>query len=227
MRVLWLPLAQVRATLHCLLAHGAGRVDLDDGAKTVAVRCPVCARTFWRRNPRYQSALSEAFLKPGTQGTTLTVAVLLLVVVAGWLSATRAAAPAGKSRATPVTRRDAPGAPALATTGDLGVPRGLQVPGADSVQDLTPLWYPAEPGDTWVYQRERRDGGIAHSDVARWRTEETIVSKATIPEGVLVFGRVRALDPIPASVVKATPAQMKKELEDSHALIRQGCVYVC
>jgi hypothetical protein len=63
-------------------------------------------------------------------------------------------------------------------------------------------WYPLRIGHTWTYQNENldgSDGGIAHPAVTRYRTEETILGSAAIPEGTLVWSHIRALDPPPAT----------------------------
>jgi hypothetical protein len=98
-----------------------------------------------------------------------------------------------------------------------------------AAQDVVPSWYPAEPGDTWVYQREDREGGgrgILNPDIARWTTEETIASSATIPEGRLVLKRVKVLGSLSASVPKYLSDRVPEESIDSHYLVRQNCVYV-
>jgi hypothetical protein len=98
-----------------------------------------------------------------------------------------------------------------------------------AAQDVVPSWYPAEPGDTWVYQREDRDGGsrgILNPDTARWKTEETIASSATIAEGRLVLKRVKVLGSLSASVPKYLSDRVPEESIDSHYLVRQNCVYV-
>jgi hypothetical protein len=98
-----------------------------------------------------------------------------------------------------------------------------------AAQDVVPSWYPAEPGDTWVYQREDREGGsrgLLNPDIARWNTEETIASSATVPEGRLVSKRVKVLGSLSASVPKYLSDRIREESIDSHYLVRQNCVYV-
>jgi hypothetical protein len=50
-----------------------------------------------------------------------------------------------------------------------------------SAQDAK-SWYPLEPGDTWTYQKESRDGNMARPDTERWTTQETIVSAVAVSE---------------------------------------------
>ncbi|MGK4277500.1 hypothetical protein, partial [Escherichia coli] len=63
-------------------------------------------------------------------------------------------------------------------------------------QDAVLSWYPLQPGDTWVYQKESRDGDMAHPSVERWTTEETIVRTVAVPEvgGSLITKRTSVLD---------------------------------
>ena len=64
-------------------------------------------------------------------------------------------------------------------------------------QDELRSWVPANPGDTWIYQSEFRDGatgGIAHPKITRSRVEETVVRSTTVPEGTIVVRRLRTLN---------------------------------
>jgi len=49
-------------------------------------------------------------------------------------------------------------------------------------QNVASSWYPLQPGDTWVYQKDSREGSMAHPSVERWTTEETIISAVTVPD---------------------------------------------
>jgi len=49
---------------------------------------------------------------------------------------------------------------------------------APFVPNVASAWYPIQPGDTWVYQKESDDGGntggMAHPLLERWTTENTV-----------------------------------------------------
>jgi hypothetical protein len=69
-------------------------------------------------------------------------------------------------------------------------------------QDELRSWVPANPGDTWIYQSEFRDGttgGIAHPKITRSRVEETVVRSTTVPEGTIVVRRLRTLNGKPSA----------------------------
>jgi hypothetical protein len=95
-------------------------------------------------------------------------------------------------------------------------------------EDVMPSWYPLQPGDTWIYQNESRDGNMAHPSVERWTTEETIVSARALPEpaGTLVTKRTRVLDHIVPPGFMPQNDSTKRVLSESHLLIHQSCLYV-
>jgi hypothetical protein len=101
---------------------------------------------------------------------------------------------------------------------------------APFVPNVVSAWYPIHPGDTWVYQKESDDGGntggMAHPLIERWKTEETIASVRTMPEGTLVTKRTKVLDQVMLNGWLAANDRTPKELPESHILIRQNCVYV-
>jgi hypothetical protein len=95
-------------------------------------------------------------------------------------------------------------------------------------QEPAASWYPLEPGDSWVYQKESLDGQMAHPDLERWTTEETIVSRVAAPDlgATLVTTRIKVLsDQYTAQFIPEND-RAKRELPESHALIYQNCVYV-
>jgi hypothetical protein len=96
-----------------------------------------------------------------------------------------------------------------------------------AAQDIVSAWFPSHAGDSWIYEREELDGGngggMANPDRGSWRSEETIVSSVTIPEGVLVLKRTRALEPVPAGLARRMPRI--KEVLESYYLIRGNCMY--
>ena len=108
-------------------------------------------------------------------------------------------------------------------------PAVAQGTGPPSAQNVVSSWYPIQPGDTWVYQKEFRTGvSISHPIVERWTTEETIVSAATIPEiaGILVTKRTKVLRHAVSPGFIAADDSTKRELSESHVLIHQNCLYV-
>jgi hypothetical protein len=63
-------------------------------------------------------------------------------------------------------------------------------------------WLPLKVGDKWVYLHENfygAIGGIAHPEITRWKTEETITGSTAILEGTLVILQVQLAGPAPAS----------------------------
>jgi hypothetical protein len=91
-------------------------------------------------------------------------------------------------------------------------------------------WYPVQPGDTWVYQKESDDGGntggMAHPLIERWKTEETIASVTTTPEGTLINKRTKVLDNTMLSGWRAEDDRTRREPPTSQMLIHQNCLYV-
>jgi hypothetical protein len=82
-------------------------------------------------------------------------------------------------------------------------------------------WFPVHVGDKWIYDHETRDDtghGIAHLEIHRWKTEETILGLWTIPEGTLVGRRVR--------VVEGSPRVGYRMHQDRAYLIRGDCIYL-
>ncbi len=47
----------------------------------------------------------------------------------------------------------------------------------------------------WVYQREMKTGDPNQPDVERWTTEETIMARRTIPEGILFLRELKEQAP--------------------------------
>ena len=89
-------------------------------------------------------------------------------------------------------------------------------------------WYPLNPGDTWVYQKESLDGDMVHPVIERWTTEETIVSAVKVPELAGPCSRKRPRYSAISSR-RITCGRMigaKRELPESHLLIRRNCVYL-
>jgi hypothetical protein len=76
-------------------------------------------------------------------------------------------------------------------------------------------------GDARIYEKEAREGDMAHPETGRWRTQETIVRAETKPEGVLLLTRSITLDPLP----HIAKPQRVKEFDESYSLIRGNCVY--
>jgi hypothetical protein len=95
-------------------------------------------------------------------------------------------------------------------------------------QDIVRSWYPLQPGDTWVYAKEALGGRMDHPSVERWTTEETVVRVAPAPEfgATLVTKRVKVLDhSVPPDFIMANDST-RRELAESHLLVRGNCVYV-
>jgi hypothetical protein len=97
-----------------------------------------------------------------------------------------------------------------------------------AAEDVTLSWYPLQPGDTWIYQKESRDGNMAHPGVERWTTEESIVNTRALPElaGTLVTKRTRVLEHIVPTGFIPQNDSTKRELPESHLLIHRNCIYV-
>jgi hypothetical protein len=95
-------------------------------------------------------------------------------------------------------------------------------------QDITAAWYPLQPADTWVYQKESRDGYMDHPSVERWTTEETITGAVTVsePPGTLVAKRTQVLNHAVPPDFSAANDSTKSELPESHLLIYRSCVYL-
>jgi hypothetical protein len=95
-------------------------------------------------------------------------------------------------------------------------------------EDVMPSWYPLNPGDTWVYQKESLDGDMVHPVIERWTTEETIVSAVKVPElaGALVTKKTKVLSDFLAPGYLRANDWAKRELPESHLLIRRNCVYL-
>jgi len=95
-------------------------------------------------------------------------------------------------------------------------------------EDVTASWYPLHAGDTWVYRKEFRYGDMAHPSAERWTTEDTIVSAVAAPQwnGTLVTRRTKVLDhAVPPHFIVENDST-KRELPESHLLVRGNCVYV-
>jgi hypothetical protein len=89
-----------------------------------------------------------------------------------------------------------------------------------SAQNSVADWFPIHVGDRWTYEQVHLDGtsgGVAHPEISRWETQETILNSATIAEGMLVFRRIQVLGSAPPPVPKQ---------ENGAWLIRDSCVYV-
>ena len=95
-------------------------------------------------------------------------------------------------------------------------------------QDAVTPWYPLEPGDRWVYQKESLTGQMAHPDFERWTTEETVIGVAPVPDlrSMLVTKRIRVLGDTRTGDYIPQNDWAKRELPESHILIHQNCVYV-
>jgi hypothetical protein len=98
-----------------------------------------------------------------------------------------------------------------------------------SAQNVVSTWYPIQPGDTWTYQNESRDGGnaggIANPAVERWKTEETIVSTTSVPEGALVTQQTKVLEHEMLNGWFAPNDHTKRVPSHSYFLVRQNCLY--
>ncbi len=74
----------------------------------------------------------------------------------------------------------------------------MAVPGkAAPPSSVVRAWFPAEPGNRWVYQHEALDGGergLADPRIERWKTEETIDAVTDTAGGTVVTERVRVYD---------------------------------
>jgi hypothetical protein len=92
-------------------------------------------------------------------------------------------------------------------------------------QNVASLSYPMQPGDTWIYQNESRDGSMAHPSIERWKTMETIVSAAPIPEGTLVVKRTKVLDHVMLNGWLPENDHTKHLRSESYLLIHQDCLY--
>jgi hypothetical protein len=100
---------------------------------------------------------------------------------------------------------------------------------AASAQTETVLsWYPLQPGNTWVYQKESLGGHREHPDFERWTTEETIVSLVPAPEhdGMVATRRTKVLSDTMSPGFIPGNNQARREAGDTHILIRKGCVYL-
>jgi len=97
-----------------------------------------------------------------------------------------------------------------------------------SAQTETALsWYPLQPGNTWVYQKESLEGQMAHPDFERWTTEETIVSLVPSPDGgMLATRRTKVLEDMMSPGFIPGNNQARREKAESHILIRKNCVYL-
>jgi hypothetical protein len=96
-----------------------------------------------------------------------------------------------------------------------------------AVQNLVLAWFPSQPGDTWIYRREERNGseggGVTHPEIGSWREEQTIVNAISVPEGILLLKRIHAVDPVPGNVVRHSASL--KGAQESYLLLRESCVY--
>jgi hypothetical protein len=105
---------------------------------------------------------------------------------------------------------------------------GLIIPMAGLAQDLARSWYPIQPGDTWVYQKESLDGYMAHPSIESWTTEESIVGTIALPDlpGTLVTRRTKVLaHTVPPDFIPQNDST-RRELAESHILIYRNAVYV-
>jgi hypothetical protein len=95
-------------------------------------------------------------------------------------------------------------------------------------EEVMPSWYPLQPGDAWVYQKESLDGDMAHPDVERWTTKETIVSATKAPDllGTLVTKRIEVLSDSLTPGYLSANNWAKRELPESHFLIHRNCIYL-
>ena len=95
-------------------------------------------------------------------------------------------------------------------------------------EDAALSWYPLQPGDTWVYEKESRSGDMAHPIIERWTTEETVVRSVPVPEisGNLITKRTRVLDhTVPPDFIPLNDST-RREPAESHLLTHGNCVYV-
>ena len=95
-------------------------------------------------------------------------------------------------------------------------------------EDAALSWYPLQPGDAWVYEKESRSGDMAHPIIERWTTEETVVRSVPVPEisGNLITKRTRVLDhTIPPDFIPLNDSTTREPAE-SHLLTHGNCVYV-
>jgi len=105
---------------------------------------------------------------------------------------------------------------------------GAIVSRISGAEDATLSWYPLQPGDSWVYQKESRYGDMAHPSIERWTTEETIVQSAPVPEvsGTLVTKRTRVLEHTAPPDFIPQNDSTRREAAESHLLAHGNCVYV-
>jgi hypothetical protein len=103
----------------------------------------------------------------------------------------------------------------------------LVIAGAQAA-DITASWYPLQPGDTWIYQKESLSGDMAHPDFELWTTEETIVSAAPDPElgGIMVIKATKVLGDVLSPNFIPQNDWAKREQPESRLLIHQVCVYL-
>jgi hypothetical protein len=52
LHIVMLPMARVRAAIHCMVRHGASPMVHYRAGAVTGVSCPVCGRSFWRRSRR-------------------------------------------------------------------------------------------------------------------------------------------------------------------------------
>ena len=86
-----------------------------------------------------------------------------------------------------------------------------------AAQDMTALWFPLAIGNHWTYEHSALDGSARSPHVVRWKTEETITGKLTIPEGTVVLRKV--------DVVGESTANWLSRFGSSHYLIHNSCLY--
>ena len=67
---------------------------------------------------------------------------------------------------------------------------------------------------------------MAHPLIERWKTEETITSVSTTPDGTLVTKRTKVFDHVMLNGWLAKNDRTKRESPESQMLIRQNCLYV-
>ena len=95
-------------------------------------------------------------------------------------------------------------------------------------EDATLSWYPLQLGNRWIYQKESRNGDMAHPSIERWTTEETVVQSVPVPEvsGTLVTKRTRVLDhTVPPDFISLNDST-RREPAESRLLTHENRVHV-
>jgi hypothetical protein len=97
-----------------------------------------------------------------------------------------------------------------------------------SAQDVALSWYPAQPGNSWIYLHESRDAGnrgIAHPMIERWKTEETIISTRSVPAGTLVVQRTKVFGHVMLNGWLPVNDVTKRVRSESYFLLHEDCLY--